>query len=500
MAKEILRVVDTVAHEKDLPKEEIFEALEHALARAIAKRYGEEIDVRVEIDRKSGDYRAFRRYQVVDEVQDRSREISLEEAKRLNPEAKVGDTIEEPIETVELGRIAAQIAKQVIIQKVREAERRRAAERYRDRVGQILTGIVKKVDRQKIVVDLGDNAEAILPREELILREIFRVGDRVRALLKEIREDGRGPTLILSRTDPRFLAELFRMEVPEVAEGAVEIVGVARDPGSRAKVAVRAVDPRVDPIGACIGMRGSRINTMSEELRGERIDLILWDENEAQYVINAMAPAEITSLVVDEDQHRMVVVVPDERLAQAIGRDGQNVRLASQLTGWEIDVIPQSEWEARRSEEREQVKQTFMALLDIDEALAEALVDAGFTSLDEVAYVPTREFLEAVEGLDEETVEELKRRAQDALLIKAMAEGEEKVESDLLHLEGVDERLAKALMEKGISSREELAEMSVDELLELLPDLSREKAAKLIMKAREPWFAEAEPHGGGDSG
>ncbi len=495
--KEILRVVDVVSHEKDIDKEVIFQALETALATATAKKHDGRMDVRVEIDRQTGEYKTWLRWQVVepDELNDPDVEMTLEDARKIDPDAEVGGTVEQPIESIAFGRIAAQTAKQVIVQKVREAERQKVVEAYKDRIGQLVTGVVKRLERGNVYLDLGENAEALIPREETIPHEAFRIGDRVRGYLKEVREEGRGPQLIVSRTAPELLIELFKLEVPEIGEGLIEIKGAAREPGARAKIAVKSQDPRLDPIGACIGMRGSRVQAVSNELNGERIDIILWDENDAQFVINAMAPADIISIVVDEDKHSMDIAVADENLSQAIGRGGQNIRLASQLTGWELNVMSVSEMDEKHRGEVEESKQMFMKELDIDEDLAEALVQEGFTSLEELAYVPAKELLE-IEAFDEELVEELRKRARDALLLKAIST-EERVESlapesDLLEMEGMDESLAYQLAAAGVKSMEDLAEMAVDELQEIAPELDEEKSAKLIMKAREPWFAESQ--------
>ncbi len=495
--KEILRVVDVVSHEKDIDKEVIFQALETALATATTKKHEGRMDVRVEIDRQSGEYKTWRRWKVVepDALTDPELEMTLEETRKLDPGAEVGGYVEQPIESIAFGRIAAQTAKQVIVQKVREAERRKVVEAYKDRIGQLVTGVVKRVERGNVFLDLGENAEALIPREETIPHESFRIGDRVRGYLKEVREEGRGPQLIVSRTAPELLIELFKLEVPEIGEGVIEIKGAAREPGARAKIAVRSNDPRLDPIGACIGMRGSRVQAVSNELNGERIDIILWDENDAQFVINAMAPADIISIVVDEDRHSMDIAVADENLSQAIGRGGQNIRLASQLTGWELNVMSASEMEEKHRSEAEESKQMFMKELDIDEDLAEALVQEGFSTLEELAYVPAKELLE-IEAFDEDLVEELRKRARDALLLKAIA-SEEQIEAqapeaDLLEMEGMNQSLAYRLAAAGVRSMEDLAEMSVDELREIDPELDERKAAELIMKAREPWFAESQ--------
>ncbi len=495
--KEILRVVEVVSNEKDIDKEIIFQALETALATATARKHDNQIDVRVEINRDTGEYKTFRRWKVVEpeELEDPEKEMTLEEARKLDPNAEIGSFVEQPMESIAFGRIAAQTAKQVIIQKVREAERRKVVEAYKDRIGQLVTGVVKRVERGNVFLDLGGNAEALIPREETIPNESFRIGDRVRGYLKEVREDSRGPQLIVSRTAPELLIELFKLEVPEIGEGVIEIKGAAREPGVRAKIAVKSNDPRLDPIGACIGMRGSRVQAVTNELNGEKVDIVLWDENDAQFVINAMAPADIVSIVMDEDNHSMDIAVADENLSQAIGRGGQNVRLASQLTGWELNVMSISEMEEKRQGEAETVKQMFMDQLDIDEDLAETLVQEGFTSLEELAYVPAKELME-IEAFDEELVEELRRRARDALLIKAIASEEQTElqgpEQDLLEMEGMDKELAYKLAAAGIRSMEDLAEMSVDELMEIADDLDKERAAELIMKAREPWFAESQ--------
>ncbi|BBL70677.1 transcription termination factor NusA [Methylogaea oryzae] len=495
--KEILLVVDVVSNEKDIEKEVIFEAIEVALATATAKRYEDKMDVRVAIDRKNGDYETFRRWIVVapDEdfpvgVEFPDTQISLEDARKRDPKIEVGDYIEEPIESIEFGRIAAQTAKQVIVQKVREAERKKVADAYQDRVGELVTGIIKRIERGNVFLDLGGNVEAFIPREEMIPKEPVRAGDRLRGYLKSVDPEVRGPQLRVSRTAPELLIALFRLEVPEVGEGVIEIKGAARDPGSRAKIAVKSNDPRLDPIGACVGMRGSRVQAVSNELAGERVDIILWNENDAQFVINAMAPAEIVSIVVDEDAHSMDVAVADENLSQAIGRGGQNVRLASELTGWELNVVGAAQAEEKSERESEALKQSFMDELSVDEDVAEILVREGFSSVEELAYVPVKEMLE-IEEFDEELVEEVRNRARDALLIKAIA-SEEKLEyqppaEDLLAMEEVDDELAQALARRGITTMDDLAEQAVDDLMEI-DGMDEERAAKLIMAARAPWF------------
>ena len=494
MNKEILLVVDAVSHEKAVPPHLIFEALELALAAATKKRYeDEESDIRVVIDQKTGDYQTFRRWQVVadDQVPELGTELTLQEAHEKSPALQPGDVWEEQVENTLFGRIAAQAAKQVIVQKVREAERGQISSQYLHRVGQLVNGQVKKVTRDHIIVDLGNNAEALLSRDQAIPRESFRMGDRVRSVLTDVKPELRGPQLILSRTDPRMLIELFRLEVPEISEQIIEIKGAARDPGARAKIAVKTNDRRIDPVGACVGMRGSRVQAVSNELGGERIDIVLWDDNQAQFVINAMAPAEVVSIVMDEDAHTMEIAVAEENLAQAIGRGGQNIRLASELTGWEINVM--SEQAAIEKQEQESVGllQKFVTLLDVDEEVAAVLIEAGFSTLEEIAYVPLDELL-SIEGFDEEIAEELRNRAKDVLLTQAIA-NEEKLDEvepaqDLLEVEGMDPSLAALLARRGIVTREDLAEQSVDDLLEM-EEMDEERAGRLILAARAHWFA-----------
>ncbi|MDH2434148.1 transcription elongation factor NusA [Pokkaliibacter plantistimulans] len=493
MNKEILNVVEALSNEKDVSKEVIFEAIEIALATATKKRFEEEVDIRVAINRKTGDYDTFRRWLVVsnDAVPALGTELTMEEAMEIDTALQPDDTYEEQIESIAFGRIAAQTARQVIIQKVREAERAKVVNAYRDRLGELITATVKKVTRDNIIVDLGNNAEAVLPRDQLIPREAYRTGERVRALLKEVRAEGRGPQLILSRTCPEMLIELFRIEVPEIAEEVIEIRGAARDPGSRAKIAVKTNDGRIDPVGACVGMRGARVQAVSNELKGERIDIVLWDDNSAQYVINAMAPADVASIIVDEDSHMMDVAVAADHLAQAIGRSGQNVRLASELTGWELNVMSEEDAATKQQEETGELVTLFMDRLDIDEDFASLLVEQGFTSLEEIAYVPKEELMD-IEDLDEDLVEELRSRAKDVLLNLAIA-SEEKLDStpadDLLNMEGMDKHLAFVLASKGVVTMEDLAEQSIDDLMEV-DGMSEERAAELIMTARAPWFAQ----------
>ncbi|TWH77387.1 NusA antitermination factor [Azomonas agilis] len=492
MSKEVLLVVESVSNEKGVPPGVIFEALELALATATKKRYEDEVDVRVAINRQTGNYDTFRRWTVVDDedFENPAAQLTLDEAQQRTPEAQLGQVIEEKIDSIEFGRIAAQTAKQVIVQKVREAERAQIVDAYRERLGEIISGTVKKVTRDNVIVDLGNNAEALLAREEIIPRETFRVGARMRALLKEIRSENRGPQLILSRTAPAMLIELFRIEVPEIAEGLIEVMGASRDPGSRAKIAVRSKDKRIDPQGACIGMRGSRVQAVSGEIGGERVDIVLWDENPAQFVINAMAPAEVVAIIVDEDAHAMDVAVAEDNLAQAIGRAGQNVRLASQLTGWTLNVMTEADIQAKQAKETGDILKRFVNELGVDEGLAQALVDEGFTTLEEIAYVPMEEML-GIEGFDEDIVNELRARAKDRLLTRAIATEEKLADAqpaeDLLALDGMDEKLAAELAVRGVITREDLAEQSIDDLLDI-EGINEERAGKLIMAARAHWF------------
>ncbi|WP_018414859.1 transcription termination factor NusA [Teredinibacter turnerae] len=496
MKKEILLVADAVSNEKGVDRDVIFQAIELALATATKKRYDEDSDIEVLIDRKTGDYVTKRRWLVVDDdtLAELGTQFTLEEAHEKDTALVAGDVYEEVVENVEFGRIAAQTAKQVIVQKVREAERAQIVDQYRSRVGELVSGSVKKVTRDNIIVDLGNNAEGLLPREELVGREVFRMNDRVRALLMDVRPEARGPQLYLSRACPEMLIELFKIEVPEIAEEVIALKGAARDPGSRAKIAVSTNDGRIDPVGACVGMRGSRVQAVSNELGNERIDIVLWDDNPAQFVINAMAPAEIESIVLDEETHAMDLAVDEDNLAQAIGRGGQNVRLASELTGWEINVMSVEQWNEKQAQEAGSSKEVFMEALDVDEDVADVLVDEGFTTLEEVAYVPLEEFL-AIEGFDEDIANELRSRAKDALLTQALATEEQTVgqepAEDLLTMEGMDNELAFVLASRGVTCMEDLAEQSVDELMEI-DGMDEERAAALIMKAREPWFAGGE--------
>jgi N utilization substance protein A len=509
MKKEILLVAETVSNEKDVDKELIFKAIEAALAIATKKKAGQDIDIRVAIDRRTGDYDTFRYWTVVaDEVEadhleeahvpfEPLKQILLSEAKKRDLNSQIGDVIEEHMPSVEFGRIAAQTAKQVIIQKVREAERAKIAEAYASRIGELLSGIVKRITREGLTVDLGASVEAFVPREEMIPREEVRSEDRLRGYLYAVNPQVRGPQLLMSRTRPEMLIELFKIEVPEIGEELIEIKSAARDPGSRAKIAVKTNDGRIDPIGACVGMRGARVQAVSSELAGERIDIVLWDDNPVQLVINAMAPAEVASIVVDEDTKVMDVAVQEEQLSQAIGRNGQNVRLASELTGWIINVITVEEAAKKVVKESEGLQNLFMEQLAIDEALAQMLAREGFTSLEEIAYVSAQELLD-IEDFDPELVETLQNRAKEVLAIEAknnqkstVSEHEKLLEphQDLLSLEGMSEEIGITLAKKGVSSREALAELAVDDLLDII-ELDRKKAGELIMAARAPWFAE----------
>ncbi len=496
MTKQILLVAEAVSNEKDVDKEIIFEAIEAALASATKKRSGIEMDVRVVIDRHTGNYETFRRWTVVpdEEFEFPEYQLMVFDAKEQKPDAAIGDVIEQPLESIDFGRIAAQTAKQVIVQKVREAERAKVVQAYEKRIGELLTSIVKRVTRDGVILDMGGNIEAFIPREEMIPREDVRVGDRVRGYLFAVRSQARGPQLFISRTRPEFLIELFRIEVPEIGEQLVEIKSAARDPGSRAKIAVKTNDGRIDPIGACVGMRGARVQAVSSELCGERIDIVLWDDSFAQLVINALAPAEVASIVVDEDSHTMDVAVREDQLSQAIGRNGQNVRLATQLTGWTINVMTETDAATKSAAESESAVHLFMAQLGVDEEVAQILVSEGFSTIEEVAYVPRDEILK-IEDFDEEIVDQLRGRANDVLLTQALTSEEKLSKSepaaDLLAIEGMDRHIAYILASHNIVTQEDLAEQAVDDLLDITSELDRDKAAKLIMAARAPWFAQS---------
>ncbi|WP_219366493.1 transcription termination factor NusA [Enterobacter chuandaensis] len=498
MNKEILAVVEAVSNEKSLPREKIFEALESALATATKKKYEQEIDVRVEIDRKSGDFDTFRRWVIVEEVTQPTKEITLEAARFEDESLNVGDYVEDQIESVTFDRITTQTAKQVIVQKVREAERALVVDQFRDQEGEIITGVVKKVNRDNISLEIKSegmpgNAEAVILREDMLPRENFRPGDRIRGVLYAVRPEARGAQLFVTRSKPEMLVELFRIEVPEIGEEVIEIKAAARDPGSRAKIAVKTNDKRIDPVGACVGMRGARVQAVSTELGGERIDIVLWDDNPAQFVINAMAPADVASIVVDEDKHTMDIAVEAGNLAQAIGRNGQNVRLASQLSGWELNVMTVDDLQAKHQAEAHAAIDTFTKYLDIDEDFATVLVEEGFSTLEELAYVPMKELLE-IDGLDEPTVEALRERAKNALTTLALAQeeslGDKKPADDLLNLEGLDRAIAFKLVARGVCTLEDLAEQGVDDLADI-EGLTDEKAGELIMAARNIcWFGD----------
>jgi N utilization substance protein A len=496
MSKEILLVVDAVSNEKGVGKEVIFGALEAALASAARKLSDEERDVRVAIDRSTGDYSTFRRWQVIpddEEMEFPDAQLPLEDARKIDPAVEIGGYIEEPMENAEFGRIAAQTAKQVIVQRVREAERAQVVEEFKDRAGELVNGIVKRVERGNVYLDLGGNAEAFISQRHMVPGESVRPGDRLRAYLFEVRPEPRGPQLFASRTIVDFLVALFELEVPEIGQELITIMGGARDPGRRAKIAVRSNDRRTDPIGACVGMRGSRVQAVSNELAGERIDIILWDDNPAQFVINAMAPAEVASIVVDEENGSMDIAVEESNLSQAIGRGGQNVRLAGELSGWELNVLTVEQAAQKSDEEGRAILERFMQRLDVGEDVANILVQEGFSNIEEVAYVPESELLE-IEEFDEEMVSEIRRRARDALLTQLIAKEEildqNAPEADLLDLEGMTERLAFRLAENGVRTQEDLAELSTDELREFDEEMTEEEAAALIMAARAPWFAE----------
>lgn len=494
MTKEILMVVDAVSNEKGVDKEIIFEAIEAALASATRSRHGEDIDVRVAIDRETGEYETFRCWLVFEDespdLEFPDRELRMIDAVDVNEKAEPGGYVEVPMDSVEFGRIAAQTAKQVIVQKVREAEREQVVEEYKDREGELLSGIVKRVDRNGVYIDLGGNAEGFVSREQMIPREPVRPQDRMKALLTEVRSEQRGPQLFMTRTSPEFLIELFKIEVPEVGQGLIEILAAARDAGLRAKIAVKSNDARIDPVGACVGMRGSRVQAVSNELAGERVDIILWDENAAQFVVNAMSPAEVVSIVVDEDAHSMDIAVDEEKLSQAIGRGGQNIRLASELAGWELNVMTETDAEQKSEAETRTLIELFSKQLDVDEEVGLILVQEGFSTIEEVAYVPSAELIE-IEEFDEDIVNELRTRARDVLLTQAIVQ-EEKIDEaepaeDLMSLEGMDKGLAFTLASEGVVTREDLAELATDDLLEI-KEMDQEKAAALIMKARAHWF------------
>lgn len=490
MSREILLLVDALAHEKSVEKEIVFTALELALASATKKRFQEDADARVLIDQLTGDYQSFRRWVVVedDAVEETARQISLSDALQQNADIEVGDYIEEPLEPIAFGRIGAQAAKQVIFQKIRDAEREQTLSDFLERGEYMVTGTIKRMERGSAIIESG-KVEASLSRDQMIPKENLRIGDRVRAYLQRIDRTARGPQILLSRISPEFLMKLFELEVPEIEENLLEIKAAARDPGSRAKIAVQSHDARIDPIGTCVGMRGSRVQSVISELAGERVDIILWSDDSATFVINALAPAEISSIMVDEDKHSMDIVVDDENLAQAIGRNGQNVRLASELTGWELNIMTMEESETKQKEETSVISQIFIEKIDVDEEMAEILVQEGFSTLEEIAYVPLEEMLE-IESFDEETVKELRNRARNVLLTDAIVSEEklEHVADDLMSLEGMDSDILRALAAGGVNTQEDLADLATDDLIEMT-GIEVERANQLIMKAREPWFA-----------
>lgn len=489
MSREVLLLVDALAREKNVAKDVVFAALELALGSATKKRFREDAGVRVAIDHETGSYQSFRRWQVVedDAVEDPARQISLSEAQKRDDKIQLEEFIEEPLEPIEFGRIGAQAAKQVIFQKIRDAEREQILNDFLERKEYMVTGTIKRMERGNAIIESG-KVEAALPREQMIPKENLRVGDRVRAYLSKVDRTARGPQLILSRIAPEFLMKLFELEVPEIEEGLLEVKSAARDPGSRAKIAVKSNDQRVDPIGTCVGMRGSRVQAVTSELAGERVDIILWSDDPATFVINALAPAEISSIVVDEEKHGMDIVVDEENLAQAIGRGGQNVRLASELTSWELNIMSMEESLAKNEEELSVIRELFMEKLDVDEEVADILAQESFTTLEEVAYVPLNEMLE-IESLDEKTVNELRNRARNMLLTEAIVteENVENMAEDLRSLEGMDNETARELAARGIKTQENLADLAVDDLVEMI-EIDTERAKELIMTARAPWF------------
>lgn len=489
MSREILLLVDALAREKAVEKEIVFTALELALASATKKRFQEDIDTRVSIDRVTGEHQSFRRWLVVEDgaVDDPTHQVSFSDALKSNSAIQIGEYLEIPLEPIEFGRIGAQAAKQVIFQKIRDAEREQTLNDFLERGDYLVTGTIKRIERGNAIIESG-KIEAELPRDQMIPKENLRVGDRVRAYLYRVDRSTRGPQLKLSRISPEFLMKLFELEVPEIEEGLLEIKAAARDPGSRAKIAVKSNDQRIDPIGTCVGMRGSRVQAVISELAGERVDIVLWAEDPATFIINALAPAEISSIMVDEEKHSMDIVVDDDNLAQAIGRGGQNVRLASELTGWELNILTVEESKTKHEQESSQICQLFMQKLDVDEEIAKILLQEGFVTLEEVAYVPLDEMLE-IESLDEETVNEIRNRARNALLTDAIA-NEEKVEhvaEDLLSIEGMDINIVRELAAQGINTQADLADLAADDLVEMT-GIDIERANRLIIKAREPWF------------
>jgi len=498
---ELLQVAEAVARDKGIESEEVVEAMEQAIQKAARSRYGQENDVRAVIDRKTGEIQLARYMEVAEPVENESMEISIDDAKRLNPDAQVGDFLSESLPPIDFGRIAAQTAKQVIVQKVREAERTRQYNEYKDRVGEIVNGIIKRAEFGNVTVDLG-RGEAVLRRDEIIPRETFRPGDRVRAYIYDVREEMRGPQIFLSRTHPQFMASLFRQEVPEIYDGIIEINSVARDPGSRAKIAVTSNDSSIDPVGACVGMRGSRVQAVVGELQGEKIDIIQFSPDPATFIVNGLAPAEVAKVVLDEEARRIEVVVPDDQLSLAIGRRGQNVRLASQLTGWDIVILTEEEESERRQEEFRARSQMFIDTLEVDEVLAHLIVTEGFSSVEEVAFVPIEDLL-AIEGFDEELSEELRNRAHIHLAEKEEEHIKRREElgiaQDLVEVQGLTSAMIVTLGEAGIKTRDDLADLAGDELCALEDgllrgyELSEDDANQIIMAARAHWFDDEEP-------
>jgi N utilization substance protein A len=492
---ELLQVADTVARDKGIDRDEVLEAMEQAIQKAGRSKYGQEYDIRAEIDRRSGEIRLLRFREVADPVENEATQIPLAEARRFNPEAEIGDFITDPLPPIDFGRIAAQTAKQVIVQKVRDAERARQYKEFRDRVGEIVNGLAKRVEFGNVIVDLG-RAEAILRRDELLPRESFRQGERVRAYIYDVRQETRGPQIFLSRTHPQFMAKLFAQEVPEIYDGIIEIRAVARDPGSRAKIAVISNDSGIDPVGACVGMRGSRVQAVVAELQGEKIDIIPWSADPATFVVNALAPAEVAKVVMDEEQRRIEVVVPDDQLSLAIGRRGQNVRLASQLTGWDIDILTEAEESERRTEEFRTRSSMFIEALDIDDVIAHLLVTEGFTSIEEIAFVALDD-LAGIEGFDEDIAAELQERAK-VFIERKNEEFEARrqelgVSDELASLAGLTPAMLVAIGEKGVKTLDDLGDLASDELIEMLPaeaKMTQDEANRIIMAARAHWFAE----------
>ncbi len=494
MAVEIIKVVDAVSEAKDVDREIIFEAIENALESATKKKYADNMDVKVDIDRETGDYKTYRQWMVFADdsrdLEDPDIELRMIDAVDVDKDANPGDFVREEIESVDFGRIGAQIAKQVIVQKVREAEKQKTIELFKDNVGELVSGVVKRIDRNGFYIDIGNNAEAFLPRREMIHKEAIRTQDRIKAILKDINTDLKAPPLILSRVMPEFLIELFKLEVPEITQNLISIVGASRDPGLRAKISVQSDDKRIDAVGACVGMRGSRVQAVSNELNGERIDIILWSDNTAQYVVNAMSPANVVSIVVDEENNSMDIAVEESKLSQAIGRGGQNIRLASELTGWKLNVLSETEALEKDDLELKEISDLFVKTLSVGEDVAILLAQEGFVSIEQVAYVPVSE-LEKIDGFDEKLVNELRERAQDQLLIEAISTEEELdkqgPKEDLLSLKSVNDELGYALARAGIYNKEKLADQSVDEIIEI-EGINEELAGIIIMEAREDWF------------